>query len=96
MLLFCQIIKDISRTPPKWNGENCPGSNISTESRDLYKFKGRSQNPKPQQFIHFIKLLCHGLFLLIISEWLLEPVVLMESMQCDMWKGTQDTYSHML
>ena len=31
-----------------------------------------------------------------LSEWQLEPVVVMATMQCDMWRGKQDTYSHML
>ena len=42
------------------------------------------------------KLLCHGLFLLIISEWKLEPVVVMAIMQRDVWRWKQDTYSHVL
>ena len=39
---------------------------------------------------------CHKLmFLLIISEWQLGSVVGMGTMQCDMWRRTADTCSHM-
>ena len=50
---------------------------------------------KSQQFIHCLQLSCHGLFLLIISEWQLEFVVVMGTMQRDVRRGTPDTYSHM-
>ena len=53
-------------------------------------------NPKRQQFIYFLKHFCHGLFLVIISEWQLEPVVVMATVQRDVWRGKQDTCSHML
>ena len=30
-----------------------------------------------------------------LSEWHLEPVVVMATMQCDLWRGKQDTFSYM-
>ena len=54
-------------------------------------------NSKSQQLIHvFLRLSCHGLSPLIISERQLEPLVVMATMQRDMWKGSQDTCAHML
>ena len=37
-----------------------------------------------------------SLFLLIISERKVEPVVVMATMQCDVWSGKQNTYPSML
>ena len=46
-------------------------------------------NSKSQQLIHvFLRLSCHGLSPLIISERQLEPLVVMATMQRDMWKGS--------
>ena len=53
------------------------------------------KNSRSQQFIQLLKLSCHGLFLLIISEWQLEPVVAMAAMQRDVWRGKQETFSHL-
>ena len=48
-----------------------------------------------QQFMHFVKLVCHGLLFLITSEWQLESMVAMATMQRDMWRGKHDTCPHM-
>ena len=42
------------------------------------------------------ELSCHGLFFLIISEWQLESVVVMATMQRGVWRGIQNTCSQML
>ena len=38
----------------------------------------------------------HGLCFVINSKWQLESVVVMATMQCDVWSGKQDTLSHVL
>ena len=72
------------------------GAHLSTA---LLKVSYAILEHKPINFYKFkksIKPSCHGLFLLILSEWKLEPAVDMATMQRDVWRGTQDTCSHML
>ena len=52
-------------------------------------------NSKLQQLIYFLKAFTSWIvFFLISSEWQLEPVVVMATMQRDLWRGKQDTNSN--
>ena len=63
----------------------------------LYKFRAKDDQFSVPSFIHYVlKHSLPGLFVLIISEWQLESVVVMATMQCDVWRRTADTRSHML